>query len=104
MKRYYISFLLSLVLCFPSLAYSAEKIQVLILPFEIFSVQDRSNLKDEISSFLGKQLSESGAKIVKAPEPISYPESTGKIEQIRELGASSGADKVIWGSLTWIGK
>ncbi len=103
MKRRYLTFLLVLVLNFPSLVYSLEKTQVLIFPFEIFSVQDRSQLKNEIPSVLGKQLAEGGAEIVQLPEGASYPESIGEIERIRELGLVSGADHVIWGSLTWIG-
>ena len=103
MKRRYITFLLVLALSFPSLAYSLEKTRVLIFPFEIFSVQDRSQLKDEIPSVLGKQLAEAGAEIVQLPDGVSYPEPIGQFEGIRELGLASGADQLIWGSLTWIG-
>jgi len=103
MKKRYITFLLVLALSFPSLAYSLEKTRVLIFPFEIFSVQDRSQLKDEIPSVLGKQLAEAGAEIVRLPDGVSYPEPIGQIEDIRELGLASGADHLIWGSLTWIG-
>jgi outer membrane protein insertion porin family len=103
MKRFYIIVLLVLILNLPSLAYSLEKIQVLIFPFEIFSVQERSQLKDEIPSVLGKQLAEAGAEIVRLPEGVSYPEGIKTIERIREIGMESGADQIIWGSLTWIG-
>jgi outer membrane protein insertion porin family len=103
MKRRYVTFLLALVFSFPSLAYSFEKTKVLIFPFEVFSDQDRSQLKDEIPSFVGKQLAEAGAEIAQLPDGVSYPEPIIKIEHVRKLGLESGADQVIWGSLTWIG-
>ena len=103
MKKYYITFFLSMALIFPSLVCSSEKLQILIFPFDIFSVQDRSQLRDEIPSFIGKQLAEAGAVIIQLPEGTSYPETIGKAEHIRQLGLESGADQLIWGSLTWIG-
>lgn len=103
MKRRYITFLMALVFSFPSLAYSLEKTQVLIFPFEIFSDLDRSQLKDEIPSIIGKKLAEAGAEIVQLPDGVSYSEPIEKNEYARELGLASGADQVIWGSLTWIG-
>lgn len=104
MKTRYVTFLLALVLTFPSLAYSLEKVQVLILPFEIFSIQDRSQLRTEIPGVLEKQLEEAGARVVKVPEEVASSEQVTGVEQIRELGLSSGADHVIYGSLTWIGQ
>ncbi len=103
MKRSLVPFILVLMLIFPSLTYSLEKTQVLIFPFEIFSIQPRSQLKDEIPALVGKQLSEAGAEIVQLPDGVSFPEHIGRMDQIRELSSVSGADYAIWGSLTWIG-
>jgi outer membrane protein insertion porin family len=103
MNRCYVTFLLILVLSYPSFGYSSEKTQVLIFPFEIFSVQDRSQLRNEIPSVLGKHLSEAGAEIVTLPDEIPYPERIEEIDRVEELGLAGGADQVIWGSLTWIG-
>lgn len=104
MKIRYFTFLVALILAFPPLTYAIEKVQVLILPFEIFATQDRSQLRTEIPDVLGSRLEAAGAKIVSLPEDISVAERIGSIEHIRKLGMSSAADHVIWGSLTWIGQ
>jgi outer membrane protein insertion porin family len=104
MKQRYFFFLLALILTLPSWAFSTERVRVLILPFEIFSPEDRSQLKTEIPNVIARQLEDAGAHIVNVPKEVSLTEGFEGIGQIRQLGSLSGADQVIWGSLTWIGK
>lgn len=104
MKIRYFAFLVALILTFPSLAYSIEKVRVLILPFEIFATQDRSQLRTEIPDVLGSHLEAAGAQIVSLPKEISVHDHIEGVEHIRKLGVLSTADHVIWGSLTWIGR
>ena len=79
---------------------------VVILPFEVFAEKDLSYLQTEIPSALKKSLEQAGARVLLL-DPLSEPEwrkRTADIEEIKELGLQTGADYVLWGSLTWIGQ
>ena len=79
---------------------------VVILPFEVFSEKDLSYLQTEIPSALKKSLEQAGARVLLL-DPLSEPEwrkRTANIEEIKKLGLQTGADYVLWGSLTWIGQ
>jgi hypothetical protein len=63
-------------------------------------------LPTEIPSALKKSLEQAGARVLLL-DPLSEPEwrkRTADIEEIKKLGLQTGADYVIWGSLTWIGQ
>lgn len=95
------------MLCFlPNTAHSLEAVRVLVLPFDILSVEDLSYMQTEISDRIKKDLKQEGAVIL---EPEIIPDFAGEkavetIEGIRNVGVTSGADYVVWGSLTWIGQ
>ena len=95
------------MLCFlPNTARSLEAVRVLVLPFDILSVEDLSYMQTEISDRIKKDLKQEGAVIL---EPEIIPDFSGEkavetIEGIRNVGVKSGADYVVWGSLTWIGQ
>ncbi|MFO7971094.1 MAG: outer membrane protein assembly factor BamA, partial [Desulfobacterales bacterium] len=95
------------MLCFlPNTARSLEAVRVLVLPFDILSVEDLSYMQTEISDRIKKDLKQEGAVIL---EPEIIPDFAGEkavetIEGIRNVGVTSGADYVVWGSLTWIGQ
>ena len=79
---------------------------VVILPFEVFAEKDLSYLQTEIPSALKKSLEQAGARVFLL-DPLSEPEwrkRTADIEEIKKLGLQTGADYVLWGSLTWIGQ
>jgi outer membrane protein insertion porin family len=81
-------------------------VRVLVLPFEIHAVKDLSYMQTEISDMIKKDLKQEGAVIL---EPEMIPDferekHTETIEEIRNVGVKSGADYVVWGSLTWIGQ
>ena len=77
---------------------------VVILPFEIFSEKDMSYLQTEIPAVLKKSLEQAGARVISL-DPLLEPEwrkPGKKIEEIKQLGLQTGADYILWGSLTWI--
>ena len=79
---------------------------VVILPFEIFSEKDLSYLQTEIPAVLKKSLEQAGARVLLL-DALSEPEwrkRTANIEGLKQLGLQTGADYVLWGSLTWIGQ
>ena len=94
-------------LCFfSSSLFAIKPVTVLILPFEIHSSDDYSNLQTEIPEVLKMHLEQDGVTISDAyKQRVLSPENTieGK-DQVRKLGIKSGADFIIWGSMTWIGK
>jgi len=95
------------MLCFlPNTAHSSEAVRVLVLPFEIRAVKDFSYMQTEISDIIKKDLKQEGVVTL---EPEIIPDFAGEkptetIEGIRNVGVKSGADYVVWGSLTWIGQ
>ncbi|MGD8992382.1 MAG: outer membrane protein assembly factor BamA [Desulfobacterales bacterium] len=87
-------------------AHAQQPPSVVILPFKIFSADDLTYLQSEIPSALKNSLEQSGARVLLI-DPISEPEwekRVGSIEEIQSLRIQTGADHVIWGSLTWIGQ
>jgi outer membrane protein insertion porin family len=101
-----LSLLIVAILCiFPNRASSSETVRVVVLPFEIHALKDLSYMKDEISGVIKRQLEQDGAVLI---DPGVISEDTQEkmakgIDGIRSFGIESGADDVIWGSLTWIG-
>ena len=96
-----------ILLCFFSSSLFAKKpVTVLILPFEIHSSDDYSNLQTEIPEVLKKHLEQDGVTISDVnKQKVLSPENKAKgKDQVRNLGIKSGADYIIWGSMTWIGK
>lgn len=83
--------------------YATEQVRVVVIPFTIHSPDDPSNLKTEIPKAIGKHLREEGAVILE-PDPVVL----GSIDRLgtegfRKIGIKSGADFVIWGSMTQLG-
>ncbi|MGD9412193.1 MAG: outer membrane protein assembly factor BamA [Desulfobacterales bacterium] len=87
-------------------AVAQKPASVVILPFEIFSEKDMAYLQTEIPSALKKSLEQAGARVLLL-DPLSEPDwkkRTANIEELKQLGLQTGADYVLWGSLTWIGQ
>ncbi|MEI6260464.1 MAG: outer membrane protein assembly factor BamA [Deltaproteobacteria bacterium] len=93
------------VLCgFPVMGFGAERVQVMVLPFEIHAQQNLEYLKDQVPQLIQRHMERDGATIIK---PDIATATSGKeltIETIRLLGSQKSADVVIWGSLTWLGQ
>ena len=95
-------------LCFlPNTLHAAKKtINVLILPFEIHAAEDLMYLQADIPKALRGHLEPEGAVILDFPEQYTPPLKDLDIDDsaARRAGMQSGADMVIWGSMTWIGQ
>jgi len=91
---------------FPSSLFAKKPVTVVILPFEIHSSDDYSNLRTGIPEVLQKHLKQYGVTVLDVDEQKGLsPENTAKGKnQIRKFGMENGADHIIWGSMTWIGK
>jgi outer membrane protein insertion porin family len=85
-------------------ANSQQPVNIVILPFEVFAQKNLSYLQSEIPSALKKSLEKAGARVLlldAASEP-QWKQRTANLDELKKLGAQSGADYIIWGSLTWI--
>ncbi|MBW2562491.1 MAG: outer membrane protein assembly factor BamA [Deltaproteobacteria bacterium] len=94
-------------ICFFSSSLFAKKpVTVVILPFEIHSSDDYSNLQTSIPEVLKKHLKQDGVTVLDVDKQNGLsPENTPKGKnQIRNLGIKNDAEYIIWGSMTWIGK
>jgi outer membrane protein insertion porin family len=81
-------------------------VSVVILPFEIHAQEDLSYLQAEIPQQIKKQLEQEGANVL-VLDQLSVPVTKLGAQspaEIRELGAQTGANFVVWGSLTWLGQ
>ena len=89
----------------PDPVFSAEPVQVVILPFDIHAREEMAYLKTEIPKLLKDELKQEGAVLLE-PAIASDPGWRNQIQgasELRALGIQTGADYVIWGSLTRIG-
>ncbi len=96
-----------LLLSFPSTAKAVEDLSIVVLPFEVHAHEKAGSLKEQIRGLVAKQLSDEGVSVVEPQVPgEAEPKKTGDLgaEYFRGLGADVGADFVIWGSFTQMGK
>ncbi len=92
---------ISAMIVWPAAAQENER--VIILPFEIFSQDDRGDMGQQIKTSLAATLAEQGATIIELPEIISAQKSAAEVaEDARKIGREQGADYVVWGSMTWL--
>lgn len=99
-----LSLLIAIILCLlPKSVYSQQSPIVVVIPFEILSQEKRIYLRDEIPKIIQNELKQDGAVILDIGADFGPLESV-TAEKIRKFGIKSGADYVIWGSLTWIGQ
>ena len=85
-------------------ANSQQPVNIVILPFEVFAQKDLSYLQSEIPSALKKSLEQAGARVL-VLDAVSEPQwrqRTANLDELKKLGQQSGADYIVWGSLTWI--
>jgi len=86
-------------------AGSQESLRVVVLPFDVYSQEDLSYMGVEIPGIILKQLAEDGAKVVDIHTAAGLLADVGTRtpDEFRRIGIQTGADYVVWGSLTWIG-
>jgi outer membrane protein insertion porin family len=89
-----------------SAAAQQPAVGVVILPFEIHAQPELAYLKNEIPEALKLQLGAAGAnaRILDAATADSWRTATQNDADLARLGIQTGADYLLWGSLTWIGQ
>ncbi len=104
-KRWWL-LVISIWCCFPSSVSSFETVRVVVLPFEILARENLSYLRDELPGIIQKHLEQEGAVIIEPDErkDASREKTFKSTEEIRAIGLKNGAEYVVWGSLTWIGR
>ena len=85
------------------MGFGAERVQVMVLPFEIHAQQNLEYLKDQVPQLIQQHLERDGATLVR-PDMAATPGKEMSVEAVRLLGSQKSADVVIWGSLTWLGQ
>ena len=97
---------LSLLLFNP---HAAAAVKVLVLPFDIHAQEDLAYLQTEIPRTITNDLKQEDVEIIEIEalgglsDKISAERGKG-IDGIRSIGMFSGADYIVWGSLTRIGQ
>jgi outer membrane protein insertion porin family len=106
MQKYLNLLLMAITLFLPPGAYSLETVRILVLPFGIHSQQDLSYLKTEIPEVLKNHFKQNSAIVIEIDSipDFSLENQPKSVAGMRNLGIKSGADYVVWGSLTWLGK
>ena len=95
-----------MLLLMQSMTILAQDIQVMVLPFDVHSLEDLTYLKTEIPKLISNQLKSEGAVILNptVAADLAWRDKLKGIAEIRRTGVQFGADYVIWGSMTRIGK
>ncbi len=100
--------LILLALCVawgPDAVVAADTIRVVVLPFEVNAPTAQDNLSTEIADALKNQLEQEGVAVVEFQDDGKSAAARSKnLPLIRNIGVTSGADRVIWGSITSFGK
>ncbi|MGD8762002.1 MAG: POTRA domain-containing protein, partial [Desulfobacteraceae bacterium] len=92
--------------CFPSALNAQQTVGVVILPFEVHAKAELSYLQQEIPKALSNQLEKEGVKVLVLDEASlpSWKQQIENVAQLRQIVLQTGAQYVLWGSLTWIGQ
>jgi outer membrane protein insertion porin family len=88
------------------MAYAQQPTSVVIMPFEIHAQGDLSYLQKQIPQAIKTQLEQEGANvlILDTMAVSSWKKIAESAAEIRKLAAQTGADYVVWGSLTLLGQ
>jgi outer membrane protein insertion porin family len=87
-------------------ANGQQQVNVVILPFEIFAQKDLSYLQSDLPGALKTSLEQAGARVLllDAESEPQWRQRISNLEEIKKLSQQTGADYMVWGSLTWIGQ
>lgn len=98
--------LLVLIYLLAEAAYAQQPPRIVIMPFEIHAQEDLSYLQKQIPQAIKTQLEQEGAKvlILDTMSVSSWKELAESANEIRKLAVQTGADYVLWGSLTLLGQ
>jgi len=101
-KQFVIAVLL-LVLA-PLSAFAEADSRALVLPFQVYSRGEVETLTEQIQSLLSQELSETGISVVPSADMSPSDIPALSVQELRNIGREAGADFVIWGSFTRIGR
>jgi outer membrane protein insertion porin family len=98
-------FVLIVLVCGAS-AIAQEEIRVVVLPFEVHGPERLDYLGEQIRELVEKQLGNEGLTVMDSGGLLEGLPGTeeASLNRLRKLGIRVGADGVIWGSFTQIGK
>lgn len=87
-------------------ASAQPAVGVLILPFDTYTQPDLAYLKGEIPQALKQQLEQEGAtvRVLDTDTAAAWTASAAGDLELARLAAQTGADFIVTGSLTWIGR
>ena len=90
----------------PQITLASNALNILILPFDIQSVEDHPQLQEDITRILEKNLTFEGFTIIQVDSEIrTIAEGQPLADDIlRKTGLRAGADYVLWGDVAWIGQ
>ncbi|OEU79535.1 MAG: outer membrane protein assembly factor BamA [Desulfobacterales bacterium C00003060] len=96
----------SVLLLFQDGAIAEGKIHVVVLPFDVHAAERLDYLSEQIRDLVERQLKDEGVVVEGSGKPLEGVPGIeeGGLNRLRTLGLRSGADFVIWGSFTQIGK
>ncbi|UCE53884.1 MAG: outer membrane protein assembly factor BamA [Desulfobacterales bacterium] len=86
--------------------YAQQTVSIVVMPFEVHAKEQFLYLQSEIPEAIAKNLEQEGARVLVLDRDSvpAWQERVESIEQIRKLGLQTGAEYILWGSLTWIGQ
>ncbi len=90
----------------PNSLFAQTAPRIVVLPFEVLAQDRGAYLQNQIPKFIQDELKQNGAVILDTgviPHNL-WEEKSKIVENVRTIGIRTGADYVVWGSLTWIGK
>ena len=99
-------FLLLSIFLIAEVANAQQPLRVIILPFEVYAQEDLSYLKQQIPQVIKTQLEQEGARVLILDNQAiaSRGLRIDSLAAIRQIGVETGAQYVVWGSLTWLGQ
>lgn len=101
------SLMITLLLCLaPVKGYPEAPVRVLVLPFAVNAQDNLAYLQTEIPAILAKHLTQAGAVVVTPADGLPDRPDTGArpLAEVLRAGKASGADQVVAGALTRIGR
>lgn len=104
-QAFFLVFVLGILFGMRTQASGMERVRVIILPFSIYAKDNVDYLKTEIPKNIAAHLKNEGAVIVEPEYPpgVSPTDPSRQVETMRRIGIESGADYIIWGSMTLVG-
>jgi outer membrane protein insertion porin family len=83
-----------------------QAVGVIVMPFEIHAPAELAYLKSELPEAMRQQFTEEGAnaRVLDDATAESWNQSAVTHADLARLAVQTGADYLVWGSLTWIGQ